>query len=335
MSDEPRSCFTWGTRLILLQADIHRALPGVEEHGHQQPMVDRHLVGQEGEQITASVTGVSGLTASPVESSSARFPSTKMPPVESAPAVTGRLHVGSTTDNLLTQLDNALNKSPYDGKTSLSFLPRNVLESVINQDSVAEYCSTYAATILASQTDKIVEYVFRPHKNDRGLARQIFSILVLMDEPALIPGVVEEDIRDHDLPLALCEGNDSQMARRRDMLIEPISCFKDWTRAQRRNFDMIQFQVKAPVFNPLDRNFGPGPHRSHPSSTGGQHHQADDYVAENLDDRTVLPFTKYDGKAQIIAGSSKVVRVKIHFAHHGFNQDVRNFVSIRALGHYR
>ncbi|KAK7717462.1 hypothetical protein SLS64_002954 [Diaporthe eres] len=94
--------------------------------------------------------------------------------------------------------------------------------------SVAQYCSTYAAATLEDETSKIIEYVFGSKGNHRDPARQVFAILVLIDRPSLIPGVVAENIRDHDLPLVQCSGTgaDFQLARR-SKSPRPLKCFRN------------------------------------------------------------------------------------------------------------
>lgn len=189
------------------------------------------------------------------------------------------------------------------------FLPNDDLERIITVPSVTHYCSTYAAATLKDETSKVIDYVFGSEDNDRGRACQVFAILVLVDRASLILGVVTENIRDHDLPLAQCSrrGTEFQLARR-SKSSRALECFSQWDMSDRMSFDVIQYQVNVPAFKLLGQNkacFLP-----------------EQYVAMKLDDRSVLPFTYYDGKTQIVGGSSKVVRVQIHHAHHDFDKQV-------------
>lgn len=216
------------------------------------------------------------------------------------------------TNSLRSQLNNAFRKSHYTGKPS--FLPSDDLERIISPQSVAQYCSTYAAATLEDETSKIIEYVFGSKGNYRGPARQVFAILVLIDRPSLIPGVVAENIRDYDLPLVQCSGTgaDFQLARK-SKSPRPLRCFSQGEMSDRMSFDVIQYQVNVPIFRLLGQNkpcFLP-----------------EKYVAMELDDRSVLPFTHYDRENQITSGSSKVVRVRIHAAHHDFNKQVSRLTS--------
>lgn len=216
------------------------------------------------------------------------------------------------TNSLRSQLNNAFQKSFYNEKRS--FLPSDDLERIISTESVTQYCSTYAATAPKDETSKILEYVFGSEGNYRGPARQVFAILVLMNRPSFIPGVVAENIRDHDLPLAQCAGTgaDFQLARNSESQ-RALKCFSQWEMSDRISFDVYQYQVNVPIFRLLDQNkpcFLP-----------------EKYVAMELDDRSVLPFTDYDRENQITSGSSKVVRVQIHTAHNDFNKHVSRLVS--------
>lgn len=211
------------------------------------------------------------------------------------------------TDSLKSQLNSVFRKSKYAGQKF--YLPNDDLERIITVPSVKHYCSTYAATTLKDETSKVIDYVFGSEDNNSGSARQVFAILVLVDRPRLIPGVFAENIRDHDLPLAQCHrrGAEFELARRSERR-HALDCFSQWDMSDRMSFDVIQYQVNVPVFKLLGQNkvcFLP-----------------EQYVAMKLDDRSVLPFTKYDGEKQIVSGSSKVVRVKIHPAHHDFNKHV-------------
>lgn len=214
------------------------------------------------------------------------------------------------TNSLQSQLNSVFQESPYVGKRS--FLPSDDLKRIITVPSVTQYCSTYAAATLKDETSKIIAYVFGSEGDEgkySGDARQVFAILVLIDRPSLIPGVVAENIRDHDLPLAQCSkrGTEFQLSKRSKSL-RPLECLRKWGMSDRRAFDDIQYEVNVPVFRLFEQNntfFPPG-----------------QFVAKKLDNRSVLPFTYCDTKKQIVSGSSRVVRVQIHPAHHDFNKQV-------------
>lgn len=215
----------------------------------------------------------------------------------------------SDTKSLRSQLNNVFQKSFYVGKRKRSYLPIDDLERILNPQSVTQYCSTYAAAIPEDEASKIIAYVFGTKDNYRGSARQVFAILVLMDRPSLIPGVIAENIRDHDLPLVQCsgKGTDFQLARR-SKRPRALESFSQWEMSDRMSFDVIQYKVNVPVFKLLGQNkscFLP-----------------EQYVAMKLGDQSVLPFTSYDQGNEIVSGSSKVVRVQIHPAHHDFNKEV-------------
>lgn len=162
-----------------------------------------------------------------------------------------------------------------------------------------------------------MDYVFGRQTNNSGFARQVFAILVLINHDDLIQGVINENIRDHNLPLSQCnqQGTEYQLARRSsssNKRLRAIPCFSHWSMSDRRAFDDIQFQVKSPAFKKL----------------------ADQDLAVKtmkLDNRFGLPFTYYDEEKQIKSGSAKVVRVKIHSAHHDFNTAVRTHVNFELL----
>lgn len=247
-----------------------------------------------------SATSLGGeLSESPVESS----PAGK----GASPIHHGQLNAVSGTLDLKIELNEAFRISPYNERSI--FLPATDLERIITPSSVTSYCSTYAADVLGDQVEKVTEYVFGNQRHGHHHARHVFAVLVLIDEPALIPGVIEHNISDKDLPLAQCneKGTNYQLARRKDLLISPIGCFKEWKMAQRKAFNEWQYQIKPLVFFQLGKN---------------QVIDGPEFVAMKLADLTVLPFTFYDGKKQIVSGFSKVVRVKIHPAHHRFKEEV-------------
>lgn len=212
------------------------------------------------------------------------------------------------TGNLKTQLNKAFRRSLYD--ENKIFLPRDDLERIITPDSVTKYCKGSDYQYLQDEPSKIVDYVFGSQtRQHHGCARRVFAILVLINHDDLIQGVVKENIRDHDLPLAQCDeqGTEYQLARRRrrpNQRLRAIQCFSHWRMSDRRAFDDIQFQVNSPVFKLLLA------------------HQDVAIDPVKLDSRYGLPFTFYDEEKQINSGSAKVVRVKIHHAHHDFNTEV-------------
>lgn len=258
--------------------------------------------------MTSPLTDASHYSNSPVTSLFVESPSAGCFPVQSGPVSRTVEHV--LKGNLKTQLNNGFQTSRYHGNKQ--FLPKDSLEKLIIAESVEEYCSVH---LKDEDPAKIVRYVFGCGSPgaERDLARQVFATLVLIDRPELISGVVKENIRDRDLPLVQCEerGIEYQLARRSSDQVHAVrlDCFSRWRMSDRKAFHDIQFQVNTPRFETL------GP-RSLPSP--------DQYVAIKLDDRSVMPFTFYDGEKQIVAGSSKVVRVKIHDAHHDFNKAVRS-----------
>lgn len=307
-----------------MQNHNHRALPKVEAKAPGQQAPDEQSEQHRVEPVANSFTEAPNrLTESPVASSP-----TGTSPIDRAsggtndrraPKDTPALGNSPDTAQLKAQLNDAFRKSRYSGERV--FLPIDKVKEIITEDSVVNYCQRYG---LAGQAQKVKDYVFGPQSKRQGSARKIFSILVLLGKPDLILGVVEEKIYDDDLPLAQCkqQGMEFQLARRHNMLMDPIKCFSKWDWSDKSAFDTIQFQVETPVFQALEVDGFPRSNASRSRHNRRSSHQADDYVAQNLDTRQVLPLTSYDEKRQIFSGSSKVVRVKIHQAHHHFNQKV-------------
>lgn len=213
----------------------------------------------------------------------------------------------SQPDSLKKELDNAFQISQYNGKDI--FLPASDLERIINKDSVRRYCSTFARDDLRQQTERVLHYVFGDEAGNQKPALCVFAILVLMERPALIPSVVDEGIRDRDLPLAQCERNGTNFKfARRDNPDQPIDRFESWTSPDKMTFNEHQYHVKPVIFRLLE---------------AGQVISAPDYVDMKLTDALVLPFEPCEVKEEIKSGGfSKVVCVKIHPAHHNFNLEV-------------
>lgn len=126
-------------------------------------------------------------------------------------------------------------------------------------------------------------------------ARHVFAILVLIEEPGLLSSLVRDHVCDDDLPLECIQidGLDFQLARN-SQPHRPIECFKQWTVAQRRAFDDLQWQIKAPVLKNWPLRL----------------------PVRELPNRTVLPLKVYIREYE---GNSEVARVRIHPEHHKFS----------------
>lgn len=148
-------------------------------------------------------------------------------------------------------------------------------------------------TSLSETCSDVINYVCSKQKP----AHHVFAILVLIEEPGLLCDLVIDGVCDDDLPLECvqADGLDFHLERKSQPGIH-IECFKGWTISQRRAFDDLQWQVKAPVLKNWPLKLEP---------------------VRELHNRTVLPLTKYKNKHK---GNSEVFRVEIHPAHHRFSR---------------
>lgn len=174
--------------------------------------------------------------------------------------------------------------------TRVRFLPVNAVNSLIHNESVRKYCEGLSDPGLQEQCPDVIKYVCGHPE-----ARFVFIIIVLINEPQLLHGLIRDKVFDSDVPLCRIpevEGVDFQLAKRSDPKT-PVNCFTNWTAAQRLSFDELQRQVKAAVLEKWPIDFPP----------------------YKLPDRSVLPFTECE---IIHKESSSVYHVEIHHAHHNF-----------------
>lgn len=172
------------------------------------------------------------------------------------------------------------------------FLPRSAVDNLIGHESISKYWLGLADSTLHEHLSDVIHYVCGEPK-----ARYIFVIIVLIDEPGLLPGLIQDRVCDNDLPLSHIEvlGVDFQLARRSSPNM-PIECCRAWTSSQRHSLDVLQWQVKVEVLGEWPIGL----------------------PVKQLPDRTVLPFTKSERKHD---GNSEVFRVEIHRAHYNFMSD--------------
>lgn len=172
---------------------------------------------------------------------------------------------------------------PLDEK---NFILITDVHEIIHHESVRDYCEELSQSRVLEHCPELVNYVC-----GQSAARCVFAIIILMGEPCLLCDLAQDKVCDKDLPLSYVEedGVDFQLARRSNPTV-PIECFRKWTTAQRKSFDVIQRQVKAvlqqwPIKLPVTV----------------------------LSDCNVLPLTECK---EIYRGNSTVYRVQIHQAHH-------------------
>ncbi|KAF4463084.1 serine threonine kinase [Fusarium albosuccineum] len=168
------------------------------------------------------------------------------------------------------------------------FLPHRKLTAICRREAVYTYLRKYFDEAKASSH---AAYVC-------GTAKEIFAILVLIDEVSIISKFVEEGINDGHLPFDGSHGK-AVLWKCGSSEGDPIELFHGSTNKTRREFYNKQWWVHVPV---LARD-------------------KDDRARQyDLPSGTVLPWT-FVSKDEIPGGFGKVRQVKMHKDHHPFTCD--------------
>ncbi|RSL72206.1 hypothetical protein CEP51_011921 [Fusarium floridanum] len=246
-------------------------------------------------------------------------------PTSPSPGGTSPHQQSSRTQfELQAQLMNSWEKikNPMRAGYQGNFLPKVKLDKLINEDSVFCELAARSPSESPSELRNVAKAVCVEENVDTGggkfktrSCRQIFAVLVLIDQSTSIRLFLKEGVSDLDLPLIEhCDDvnpNHNMLFRGNwdgDTQREPLHCTKYWSPRIRRLFCEDQWMVLAPFF-----------------SLGAYNH-VNHYP---LKDQHLLPFVRGEQvlslepmrsqSGEIVGGYSQVFRVWIHSDHHGFH----------------
>ncbi|KAJ4410962.1 hypothetical protein N0V82_009113 [Gnomoniopsis sp. IMI 355080] len=208
--------------------------------------------------------------------------------------------VNDPTSSLKDRLNAALTR----GDGGRLFVPDNALKSILSSHNVLEELQKYYFTdMLATDLQALADQVSTNNSHESATGPGLFktfAVLVLLDRAHQILSFRQEGLSDTNLPLTKVQAEDGEgfELRRGDAPNIHLGCFDGWTQNDIKAFEKLQWRVVVPVF----------------SDTPKQQFL-------DLEDQAVLPYIEsWENKERdhFKGGNSEVWKVKIHDAHHTF-----------------
>ena len=180
-----------------------------------------------------------------------------------------------------------------------SFFPLDKLRGIINKTTVQTLLRTAIPQATAPALDYYAEQICGLQLHGTG-RRKIFAILVLVNKVEYIKDIIEMNLDDLHLPLEFewDRGNHKYVVYKKGDASprDALSWCMNWTHNDMEGFKNNQSLMSASFLNlPLD-----------------------DIYFYKLADHFVLPFLEYEPKEN--SGYGRVLKVKIHRAHHNFRR---------------
>jgi len=171
-----------------------------------------------------------------------------------------------------------------------NFLPHDKLNDIVSREEVMSNLKDAKV----SNPEDLVDFVLKD-------AKQLFLILVMMENLSLLGGLQQDEIKDASLPIGFDKECYGYSLEELEPLGKPrFSIFKDWSRNERRLFDTYQWNFAIPMFNGSQFRFHF--HRSR-----------------------ILPFLNSEAKKPVSSGFfGEVSRTEIHPAHIVVSEAVSN-----------
>lgn len=169
-------------------------------------------------------------------------------------------------------------------------IPKSLQEELITEAIISKDIAAHDPTVHERKLGKYAKLTYQH-------ARQLYATLALIDKGADICSLIEEGVRDDDLPFVEKPNASSKFAlyRKNGKAIETLDT---WTDDELEDFDRCQYWIIAPVFRLHEELY-------------------------SLDAKVVLPFMPLrDDEAELEpkqGGYSEVYPVRIHPAHHEFS----------------
>ncbi|KAJ4396583.1 hypothetical protein N0V93_000804 [Gnomoniopsis smithogilvyi] len=207
-------------------------------------------------------------------------------------------------DSSSSSLKDRLNAALTRGDGGRLFVPDNALKTILSSRNVLQelqkhYLSELSAIDLQELAGQISTNVSHQAAIGSSLLRT-FAILLLVDRAHDIHSFRQEGLSDMTLPLTKAKAANGEgfELRREDAPGVHLGCFDGWSQHDIEAFEKLQWRVVVPVF----------------SDTPKQQFL-------DLEDQAVLPYIEsWENKEHdhFKGGNSEVWKVKIHDAHHTF-----------------
>lgn len=210
----------------------------------------------------------------------------------------------------ITPLKERLNTALVRGDGGRLFVPDDALNSILSHQAVTTELNRHFPTMPTQELQQLAGGItaknFQGGIASIGLLRT-FAALVLSDQAHRIVELSREGLSDVDLPLAKVGVSNAPAGgvkfelRRKDAPDVQLRCFSHWSQIDVDTFEKLQWRVLIPSFSDV----------------------AKETQVEFLDleDQTVLPYVEsWENKKvnHYKGGNSEVWKVKIHDAHHKF-----------------
>lgn len=210
----------------------------------------------------------------------------------------------------ITPLRERLNSALVRGDGDRLFVPDDALNSVLSHQSVSTELRRHFPVMPTEELHQLAGEITMNESHggipSTGLLRT-FAALVLSDKANSIIEFSQEGLSDMALPLtkvgtanALAGGVKFEL-RRKDALHVQLRCFGGWSQSDVDTFEKLQWRVLIPSFSDVAKET--------------------DVDFLDLADQTVLPYVEsWENKKvdHYKGGNSEVWKVKIHDAHHKF-----------------
>jgi serine/threonine protein kinase len=176
-----------------------------------------------------------------------------------------------------------------------SFWPSKLLATVLTRDRILEELIGLGDALVKQTLSDLADEIFTRH-------RKIFAILSLLGKGTCIVELMDDNLKDTDLPLVPCDAEKGyrHILARRTLPMVPLQCLQDWPPQLRKSFKEMQHRL-SPAFLDLTTDPASG-------QRVVQHKEFESAV--------VLPFMECEQKEH--GGYGIVSRVKIHSHCHGF-----------------
>ncbi|KAJ1299714.1 hypothetical protein OPQ81_005040 [Rhizoctonia solani] len=220
--------------------------------------------------------------------------------------------IPTTADSDYSALKDRLSNAMVRGDGGQLFIPEDSLRTILSHLNVTtelrkHFPHTPAHGLRQLATQVTVKDLRKDSHLQVGLLRT-FAILVLMDIPHKIIDFASEGLADNDRPLvrvkvasAPAAGEPLFQLRRKDALSTQLRSFNGWTQAEIDTYERLQWRVCSPVFWEIS--------------------EQQEGAFLDLEEATVLPYIEsWQNKKHdhYKGGNSEVWKVKIHEAHHKF-----------------
>lgn len=214
------------------------------------------------------------------------------------------LGVGNDSTSLKDKINNALIR----GDGGRLFLPDTAFKAVLSYETVLAELRKHFPIMPDQELRRLAAQITAKDLQGwlpfNGLLRT-FAVLVMLDQVDKIVCFLQEGVTDVALPLMTVRNANGGLPsstidlRRKDIPDVQLRCFKSWSQTDLEAFERLQWQFLSPIFSDL----------------------ANKQDLVDLEEKTVLPYVEtWETKKQdhYKGGNSEVWKVKIHDAHHNF-----------------